>query len=607
MKTKLFLKLIFLVFLVFITGCEENLPTNPNDTSKQTSTHKKVLLVGIDGLQFERITALNTPNLDKLHISKAYTGGIKGNLSQQATSSGPGWTSILTGVWKDRHGVPNNSSGTYKSKVKSIYRLIKENKNNTSIASIATWSPIHEFLQNDMSLVDYRNEGGSDANSTNLGVHQISNSNHDLVFIHLDNVDIVGHASGFGSAYDNAIIAADQQLGQLMDAITQRLATKNEDWLIMVTTDHGRNSNGGYSHGGATESEKTIFIGMNKPGNQEFKSKISNLPNTDFNGLYGYPAQTSIVPTILRHMEINIETNWQLSSAPLIGVDGPRKLLFVNNNQNELFWISNSENNAEIYKNNQLVTTVPASQGNYLDIATNDGKTTYTIRIEESTASIESRNQNLKIIACLDWNDMLNNRAYFFRNDGQYIRYNKLKDETDLGYPKEINNSSWPGLGAYKELIIAAFKWNNHKGYFFLSDGRYLRYDMNADKVDNGYPALINNNNWPGLEGLGDKVIGAVNWNNDKAYFFLKDGTYIRYSITNDSAEPGYPRPINNSNWPGLGSYATSISSVVDWNSKYVYFFLIDNTYIKYDKQKDAVVSGYPKNIDDTTWPGILN
>lgn len=605
MYKNLIIKCILIVFIVCISGCEKDLQTeNFTGESKQIITNKKVLLVGIDGLQFERIAALSTPNFDKLNISKAYTGGIKGNLSQQVTSSGPGWTSILTGVWKDKHAVPNNSSGTYKSKAKSIYRFIKENKTNASIASIATWSPIHEFLENDMPLVDYRNDGGSDANSTSLGVNQITNENHDLVFIHLDNVD---NGFGFGRTYDNAIKTADQQLGQLMNAVTQRINTKNEDWLIIVTTDHGRNPIGGYSHGAATESEKTIFIAMNKIGNQEFTSAVNNLPNTDFNKLYGYPAQTSIVPTILRHLDITIQNDWQLSSTPLIGADGPRKLLFTNNNQNKLFWVSNSNEDAKIYKNNQLVATVPAMQGSYVDTTINDMQTTYTIRIEESIASIQSRNQNLKIVACLDWNDTLNNRAYFFRNDGNYIRYNKSKDETDSGYPKETNNSSWPGLGAYKNLISASLKWNNNKGYFFLSDGRYLRYDMNADKTDAGYPAQVNNNTWPGLGEVGDKIIGAVNWNNSKAYFFLNNGTYIRYSITNDKADSGYPKAINDSTWPGLGGYANLISSVVDWNGKYAYFFLTDNTYIKYDKTKDKAVSGYPQNIQENTWPGVLN
>ena len=51
---------------------------------------KKVLLVGIDGVQFERLEALNTPAFDRLKVNKAYTGGIAGSPSEQSTKSGPG-------------------------------------------------------------------------------------------------------------------------------------------------------------------------------------------------------------------------------------------------------------------------------------------------------------------------------------------------------------------------------------------------------------------------------------------------------------------------------------------------------------------------------------
>jgi predicted AlkP superfamily phosphohydrolase/phosphomutase len=63
-----------------------------------TTAKTKVLLVGIDGLQYDRIQPLSTPNLKSLFLKKAYTGGIKGALSEQVTLSGPGWMSVLTGT-----------------------------------------------------------------------------------------------------------------------------------------------------------------------------------------------------------------------------------------------------------------------------------------------------------------------------------------------------------------------------------------------------------------------------------------------------------------------------------------------------------------------------
>ncbi len=33
----------------------------------------------------------------------------------------------------------------------------------------------------------------------------------------------------------------------------------------------------------------------------------------------------------------------------------------------------------------------------------------------------------------------------------------------------------------------------------FLNNGRYLRYDIEADRADPGYPKLINDETWPGM------------------------------------------------------------------------------------------------------------
>ena len=604
MKTNYLVKLSALILLFTLSSCQEN---NLDEVSKKqeklqrqkkSSLKKKVLVVGFDGIQFEKIAGTSTPNLDKLNIVKGYAGGIDNTSSEQKTSSGPGWSTILTGVWVNKHGVTDNST-SHISKAKSVFQLIKESNSGLKTASVITWGAIHDFFREQLNYIDYHSKSGGDENTVAGAIHAINNENSDVVFAHIDNVDNVGHSLGFGSAYNNAITKADEQFGRIVAEIEKRT---NEDWLIFVVTDHGRGS-GGYNHGGQTTQEKTIFVGMNKTGNEEFNSYVSNVPNQDFSGIYGNVAQTAVVPSILTHLYIPIQKEWQLNSTSLVGNVGVRKVMMEN--ANTVYWNSNSSNNVDVYKNNSYVATAPASQGYFTDANNLEGSINYTILLDGQTGSVAYNNS--QIIAGLDWNDLTDNRAYFFRSDNNYVRYNKLLDKSDDGYPKEINNSAWPGLGAYKGLISAAFKWHNHKGYFFLKDGRYLRYDMNSDSVDSGYPANITNGNWPGLEPYKNKIIAAFKWNNSKAFFFLNDGTYIRYSITNDSIDSGYPAAITNTTWPGLGDYATKITAAVDWDLTYCYFFLDNNTYIKYNKSTDSAVSGYPKEVDNSTWPGLKN
>ncbi|MEH0153261.1 alkaline phosphatase family protein [Limibacter armeniacum] len=614
MNTQKLFKALLLAIYVAICSCNNAIiDTQPNNqvepnSNLRTASGKHVLFIGIDGLQYEKMANVSTPNLDKLNISKGFTGGIMGTPSEQSTYSGPGWATLLTGVWFDKHGVPNNSSSTYKSQAKSIFAYVKEAQPNAEIASVAVWSPIHEFMENDMSYVDRRYDGGDDAHAVTWAVNDLQDENTDLLFVHLDNVDHVGHASGWGSAYNNAIAEVDVQVGTLLQAVEDRIDQTGEDWLIIVATDHGRDPSLGYSHGNQTTYEKTIFVGMNKAGNDEFNSSVTSIPNSGFNGLYGTVAQTSVAPTILRHLGITIQPEWQLASAPLIGEDGPRKVMQASQGGNSVFWYSQSSNSANIYRNNQLVGTIAGNQGNFTDTTATIGLNTYTVELNGATGSFSmyGNSNNLSISAALDWNDLANNTAYFFRNDYQYVRYNKSNDSADAGYPKPVNSSTWPGLDSYKELISASFKWHNQYGYFFMSDGRYLKYDMSTDQVLSGYPKQVNNSTWPGLQGYGDKIVAALNWDNDKAYFFLNDGTYISYSISNDQVDTGYPKAIDNSSWSGLEPYGNAITAALDWDSTYCYFFLSDNTYIKYNKSTNTAESGYPKAINSSSWPGLM-
>lgn len=270
---------------------------------------KKVLLVGIDGLQFEQIAKINTPNFDQFNLKRGFTGGLFGTSSQQATSSGPGWTTILTGVWVDEHKVSSNSAHQI-SHSKSIFSYLKKLKT----ASISTWKNINLLLYKDMYSVDFSSQGGGDDSSLNLAVQQIENYDADFVFIHLDDIDYAGHDFGFGDQYNKAVQKIDNKLGTLLNSINK----SNDDWLVLLVTDHGRDIEG-RGHGKQSIREKTIFIGMNKKGGKYFNSidnskSVSSIKELELNSI----PQTTIVATILKHLEIPFKQEWKINKTSLI-------------------------------------------------------------------------------------------------------------------------------------------------------------------------------------------------------------------------------------------------------------------------------------------------
>jgi hypothetical protein len=153
------------------------------------------------------------------------------------------------------------------------------------------------------------------------------------------------------------------------------------------------------------------------------------------------------------------------------------------------------------------------------------------------------------IDAAVEWP---NGKAYFFKG-ALYARYDIAGNRIELGYPLSIGDQ-WAGLAAagFAEGIDAAVNWGNGKVYFFKGD-QYVRYDIAADQADDGFPVHISDG-WAGFAaaGFGSGLDTAVNWGNGKAYFF-KGGLYLRYDIAADQMDDGYPQPIS-SGWPTLAA-----------------------------------------------------
>lgn len=280
--------------------------------------NKKVLLVGMDGVQYRYIDQLATPGFDRLHITKAYAGGVTSRFTEQATSSGPGWSTILTGVWVNKHGVSNNNVGPADRAWPSVFRFIHNANPSAKLYSFATWGTMNTlYFPYDMPLLTARSEGGGDDKSTNLALEVLQNDNPDFIFIHLDEPDGAGHNDGWGPVYEQSITDSDARLSKLLDEVDRRERQLKEDWLVLVVTDHGREPRDGYSHGGQSASEKTIFIASSEPLNDEYK-KYASVFNEDYDGLYHYPGQTYVVPTILEFLGINSAKGY-LDGLPLLG------------------------------------------------------------------------------------------------------------------------------------------------------------------------------------------------------------------------------------------------------------------------------------------------
>ena len=270
---------LLLLFCVLLAGCE---PT-------PQAVRPKTLIVGMDGVQLSEYEKLGESTaLKRLHISKAFTGGIIGSESQQQTVSGPGWITLLTGVWANKHSVISNELHLrVDPNYPSLFKRLREAMPNAYLSSVVNWSPINTaFLLEDAQGSDVRESGLPDERVTARALEILTKEPADFTFIQLDDPDVTGHNHGFGPEYQQALREVDARLGKLLDKVAERRQRQPlEDWLVIVTTDHGRDASG-EGHGGQSEGERSIFIASNKP-------------LTDV-----MPAQTAVATIVLRHMGI---------------------------------------------------------------------------------------------------------------------------------------------------------------------------------------------------------------------------------------------------------------------------------------------------------------
>ena len=109
-------------------------------------TKKKAIVIGYDGC---RADALNMMPAKFSGINKMIDNGASFNISYcggvnypekniQATSTAPGWCSIFTGVWADKHGITDN--GISKSlEHKTLLVSLVEDKTIDSASFITRW------------------------------------------------------------------------------------------------------------------------------------------------------------------------------------------------------------------------------------------------------------------------------------------------------------------------------------------------------------------------------------------------------------------------------------------------------------------------------------
>jgi hypothetical protein len=277
----------------------------------------KALVVGIDGLRHDFLATSAAPNLQafaELGIS-ARTWLYAPPLA--ATLSGPGWATNATGVWPDKHRVTSNDFPDadleiYPDFLTRLEAARPELRSFTAtdwapLALEVSGGPIFGDAIDEQLAFDADTDGAGyafdDIQIAEQAAATLRDGDPDVSFVYLGNVDVLGHVFGAASAeYREGIATADAQLGALLAAVAARPTRADEDWLLVVTTDHGMLDIGG--HGGITWEERQAFLGVIADGRPATALAIA-------------PRNVDLAPTILEHFGVAVDPAWSLDGIPI--------------------------------------------------------------------------------------------------------------------------------------------------------------------------------------------------------------------------------------------------------------------------------------------------
>ncbi|MFD1469812.1 alkaline phosphatase family protein [Hymenobacter caeli] len=317
-----------LLLLGWLTCC-------PAGAGPPARAHKVVFVIA-DGIPADVLEKAAGPNIRQLMATgtylRAHVGGDLGTYTQTPTISAPGYNNLLTGTWGYKHNVWDNAIKAPNYHYASIFRLLKEARPTAKIAIFSTW------LDNRTKLVgeglpaagnlrfDYRADGYERDtvaflhDKGSLYTHAIDDkvvaeaanclqaNGPDLSWVYLEHTDDMGHRHGDSPEQLRAVGYVDEQVGRLRAALAYRTQHYPEDWLLVLTTDHGRDAQTGRNHGGQSDRERTTWLALSTKDVNAYARR-------------GPVAIVDILPTIARFMQLPLPAAAQreLDGVPLLG------------------------------------------------------------------------------------------------------------------------------------------------------------------------------------------------------------------------------------------------------------------------------------------------
>jgi len=232
-----------------LAGCGGRTPTGPSVPSTPAQvipviTNGKVAIISIDGLRPDAIQQAGAANILALAARGAYTWNAQ---TIYPSNTLPAHISMLTGYGPEEHGVLWDDYAPTRGQilVPTLFHAARAKGLRTGM--VVGKEKFQTFR--DTGACDTWVLAAPDDDDVAGRVPSLLGARADLIFIHLPDVDLVGHASKWMSPeYLTAVRRADAAVGRI-------LSTLSADTTVIVTADHGGHPEG---HGSDSPQDTTI-------------------------------------------------------------------------------------------------------------------------------------------------------------------------------------------------------------------------------------------------------------------------------------------------------------------------------------------------------------
>ncbi|WP_029275034.1 alkaline phosphatase family protein [Pedobacter borealis] len=244
-KFKYYSALALFIPLCF-TACKKyaNPPAVYEELKNLNAAQRKVLVISIDGLTGTELQAVAPTNITALQKNSKYSYN-----TLKTASDAAGWVSMLTGTGFSKHQISNNNFDRVQAadehapivSYRNVFDYVTQYK-TVKTALVTPWVNLRGYMRNaDFSPVVTTDLAVKDSTVSILN----SQTGLGTIFVNFREVEAAGDNGGYLASnvnYKNAIIKADEYVGNILTALKARKNYANEDWLVIITSNHGGSS-----------------------------------------------------------------------------------------------------------------------------------------------------------------------------------------------------------------------------------------------------------------------------------------------------------------------------------------------------------------------------